>query len=44
MYVKMSTRYSESTFQLGLANLSYDLNIGWKFQIFHIIDIFSNPG
>ena len=38
LHVKISTRYTELKFQLGLANPK------WKFQIFPVIEIFSNPG
>ena len=38
------TRYTELKFQLGLANPRSNFDPGWKSQIFHIIDIFSNPG
>ena len=31
-------------FQLGLANPRWNFNPGWKFKVFHIIDIFCNPG
>ena len=31
-------------FQLGLAKPRWNFNPGWKFQFFHIIDIFSNSG
>ena len=44
LHVKTSTRYSELKFQLGLAKPRWNFKPGWKFQIFHIIDIFSNPG
>ena len=37
LYVKNSARYIELKFQLALGNP------GWKFQIFHIINTFSNP-
>ena len=44
LHVKISTRYTELKFKLGLANPRRNFNLGWKFQIFHIMDIFSNPG
>ena len=44
LHVKISTRYTKLKFQLGLANPKGNFNLGWKFQIFHKIDIFSNPG
>ena len=44
LHVEISTRYTELKFQLGLANSRWNFNPGWKFQIFHIMDIFSNPG
>ena len=40
LHVKNSIRYTELKFQLGLANPRWNFNTGWKFQIFHIIDIF----
>ena len=44
LHVKISTWYTKLKFQLGLANPKWNFNPGWKFQIFHKIDIFSNPG
>ena len=44
LYVKISDRYSELKFELRLAKPRWNFIPGWKFQIFHIIDIFSNPG
>ena len=44
LHVRSSARYTKLKFQLGLANPRWNFNPGWKFQIFHIIDIFSNPG
>ena len=44
LLVKISARYTKLKFQLGLANPRWNFNPGWKFQNFHIIDIFSNPG
>ena len=44
LHVKISTRYTELRFQRGLANPRWNFNLGWKSQIFHIIDVFSNPG
>ena len=44
LHVKISIWHTELKFQLGLANPKWDFNPGWKFQISHIIDIFSNPG
>ena len=44
LHVKSSTRYTELKFQLALTNPRWNFNLGWKVQIFHIIDIFSNPG
>ena len=44
LHVKISTRYIELKFQLGLAKPRWKFNTEWKFQIFHIIDIFSDPG
>ena len=43
LHVKTSARYTELKFQLGLANPRWNFNLGWRFQIFHIIDIFQ-PG
>ena len=43
LHVKISTQYTELKFQLGLAKPRWNFNPGWKFQIFHIIDIFFNP-
>ena len=43
-HVKLSTRYTQLKFRLGLANPTWNFNQGWKLQIFYIIDIFSNPG
>ena len=42
--VKISTRYSELKFQFGFAKPGWNFNLGWKFQVFHFIDIFSNLG
>ena len=39
LHVKISTRYTALKFQLGLVNPG-NFNPGWKFQIFHIIEIF----
>ena len=36
LHVKISTRYTELKFQLGLAKPRSNFNPGWKFQIFHI--------
>ena len=44
LHVKISTQYTELKFQLGLANPRWNFNPGWKFQNFHIIDIFFSPG
>ena len=44
LHVKISTRYTELKFQLGLAKPRWNFNPRWKFQIFHIIIIFFNPG
>ena len=44
LHEKISTRSTELKFQLYLAKPRWNFNPGWKFQIFHIIDIFSNPG
>ena len=44
LHVKISIRYTELIFHLGLANPRWNFNSGWKSQIFQIIDIFSNPG
>ena len=44
LHVKISTRYTELKFQLSLANPRWNFNPGWKFQIFHIIGIFFQPG
>ena len=44
LHVNVSTRYTELKFQLGLAKPRWNFNPGWKFQIFHIIGIFSSPG
>ena len=44
LHVRSSARYTKLKFQLVLANPRLNFNPGWKFQIFHIIDIFSNPG
>ena len=44
LHLKISTRYDKLNFQLGLANLRWNWNPGWRFQIFLIIDIFSYPG
>ena len=43
LHVKISVWYTELKFQLGLAKPRWYFNPGWKFQIFHIIDIFQNP-
>ena len=40
---KISTRYTELKFRLGLAKLRWNFSPGWKFQIFYIIDNFFNP-
>ena len=42
LHVKVSARYTELKFQIDLANERLNFNPGYKFQIFHIIDIFSN--
>ena len=42
LHVKISARHTELKIQLGLANPRYNLNLGPKFQIFYIIDIFPN--
>ena len=42
--VKISTQYTEFKFQRGLAKPKWNFNKGWKFQIFHIFEIFSSPG
>ena len=44
LHVKILTQYTELKCQLGLAKPGWNFNPGWKFQIFHIIDIFSSPG
>ena len=44
LHVKISTRYTELKFQLGLANPRLNFSLGWKFKIFHVIDIFFNLG
>ena len=43
LHVKVSTWYAELKFQLRLAKSRWNFNPGWKFQISHIIYIFSNP-
>ena len=43
LHVKISTRYTELKFKLGLANPRWNFNLGWKFQIFHIMDNFFQP-
>ena len=40
LHVKISTRYTELKFQLGLANPRWNFKPGWKFQNFHLIDFF----
>ena len=42
LHVKISVRYTKLKFQLGLVNSLCNLNKGLKFQIFHLIDLFSN--
>ena len=44
LHVKISIRFTEFKFQLGLANPRWNFNLGWTFQISHIIDLFSNRG
>ena len=44
LHVKISTWYTKLKFQLDLTNPRWNFNPGWKFQIFCIIDIFSNTG
>ena len=44
LHIKVSSGHTELKFQLGLANPRWNFNLGWKVQIFHIIDIFSYPG
>ena len=44
LHVKVSALYIELKFELGLANPRLNFNPGWKFQISHTIDIFSNLG
>ena len=41
--VKISTWCTELKFQLGLAKPKWNFNLGWKFQVFHIIYIFFQP-
>ena len=40
---KKTLAHTELKFRLGSANPRWIFNLGWKFRIFHIIDIFSNP-
>ena len=44
LHVKISILYTELKFQFVLTNRRWNVNQTWKFQVFHIIDIFSNPG
>ena len=44
LHVKISTRYTELKFQLRSAKPRWNFIPGWKYQIFHIIDIFFKPG
>ena len=40
---KKTLAHTELKFRVGLANPRWIFNLGWKFQIFHTIDIFSKP-
>ena len=42
LHVKISTRYTKLKFQLGLDNARWNLNPGWKFQIFYKIGKLTN--
>ena len=44
LHVKISILYTELKFQFVLTNRRWNVNQTWKFQVFHIIVIFSNPG
>ena len=44
LHVKISILYTDLKFQFVLTNRRWNVNQTWKFQVFHIIDIFSNPG
>ena len=44
LHVKISIQCTELKFELGFANPRWIFNLGRKFQISHIIEIFSNPG
>ena len=43
LQAKISTQYDELEFQLGWANPRQNFNLGWKSQIFLIIDILTKP-
>ena len=43
LHVEISIRYNELKFQFALAKPRLNFNPGWKFQVFQIINISSNP-
>ena len=43
LHEKSLTPYIELKFQLGLADPRWNFKLGWKFEIFLVIEIVSNP-